>query len=254
MFDTILSMESLLIFLTAVLATTISSMSGGGSSVIAIPIFLSMGIPFPMATAMQQLNSTFWVLPSAYNYLKGRKIQWQFLIIYASIGMIGAYFGVLTVTSFNQQTLQRVIGVIILLLILFINIQKQFGLHERQIRSKLRERLVYLFALPMGFYEGLFGSGNGLFFSIISAYTKGFDLIDALGHYFAFSFFWVLLAALILISKGYFDLSLMIPAVLGSLTGGYIGSKFARFKGNKFIKMVFTISGIILGLKLLLGL
>lgn len=250
----ILSVEPVWIFLTAVLATTISSMSGGGSSVIAIPIFLSMGIPFPMATAMQQLNSTFWVLPSAYNYLKGRKIQWLFLIIYAAIGMVGAYFGVLTVTSFNQQILQRIIGVIILLLILFINIQKQFGLQEHQVRSKLRGQLVYLFALPMGFYEGLFGSGNGLFFSIISAYTKGFDLIDALGHYFAFAFPWVLFAALTLILKGYFDLNLMIPAVLGSLTGGYMGSKFARLKGNKFIKVVFTISGIVLGLKLLLGL
>lgn len=207
-----------------------------------------------MATAMQQLNSTFWVLPSAYNYLKGRKIQWRFLIIYASIGMIGTYFGVLTVTSFNQQILQSTIGVIILLLILFINIQKQFGLKEHQIRSKLRERLVYLFALPMGFYEGLFGSGNGLFFSIISAYTKGFDFIDSLGYSYAMAFPWVLLAALVLILKGYFDLHLMLPAVFGSVIGGYIGSKYARFKGNKFIKMVFTIFGIILGLKLLLRL
>ncbi len=247
-------MEALLIFLTAVLATTISSMSGGGSSVIAVPVFLSMGIPFPMATAMQQLNSTVWVLPSAYNYLKCRKIQWGFLILYAAIGMIGAYFGVLTVTAINQAVLQRIIGMFILLIIVFINLQRQFGLHEHQVRSILKERIMYLFALPMGFYEGLFGSGNGLFFSLISAFLKGFDLIDALGHYFAMAFPWVAFAAVTLMLKGYFNLHLMLPSTLGALTGGYIGSRYARLKGNKFIKMVFTITGIVLGLKLLLGL
>lgn len=246
-------MESIWIFLTALLAITISSMSGGGSSVIAIPIFLSMGIPFPMATAIQQVNSSFWVLPSAYNYLKGRKINWKFLIIYATVGLIGTYFGTLVVTSLDQKILSKLVGAIILLLIAFINYQKKLGLEEHQVRSKFKERLIYIFALPMGFYEGLFGSGNGLFFSIISAYTRGFDLIDALGHYLAMAFPWVLFSALILIFKGYFDLHLMIPAAIGSLIGGYIGSRYASLKGNKFIKMVFTVFGIILGIKLLIG-
>ena len=106
----------------------------------------------------------------------------------------------------------------------------------------------------MGFYEGFFGSGNGIFFTLVTAYTKGFDFIDALGYYYAVAFPWVVVGALVLMSKGYFDLSLMIPAVLGSLLGGFIGSKYARLKGNKFIKIAFTTVGIILGLKLLLNL
>jgi len=45
--------------------------------------------------------------------------------------------------------------------------------------------------------------------------------------------------------KGYFDLAIMAPAVVGSVAGAYIGSKF--------IKLLFVVVGGILGLKLLLG-
>ncbi|MBI2600566.1 sulfite exporter TauE/SafE family protein [Candidatus Daviesbacteria bacterium] len=246
-------MESIWIFIAAFIATTISAMSGGGSSIIAVPIFLSMGIVLPMAVAIQSISGVFWVLPSAFNYLKGRKIEWMFLLLFAGIGTIGSYFGALAITSFDQKPLAAIVGLLILFLIGFMNYQKNLGLQEQHVRSKFKERLAYVFSFPMGFYEGFFGSGNGIFFTLVTAYTKGFDFIDALGYYYAVAFPWVVVGALVLISKGYFDLSLMVPAVLGSLVGGYIGSKYARLKGNKFVKITFTIIGIILGLKLLLG-
>ena len=71
---------------------------------------------------------------------------------------------------------------------------------------------------------------------------------------FAAAFPWVVFAAALLISKGYYDVSVMIPAVIGSTIGGYIGSKFARYKGNHFIKIMYVIFGGILGLKLVFGL
>lgn len=246
-------MDSIWIFIAAIIATTVSAMSGGGSSIIAVPIFLSMGIPLPMAVAIQSISGAFWVLPSAYNYLKGRKVDWKFLLIFAGIGTIGSFFGALTITSIDQRILTAVVGAIILFLIAFMNYQKNLGLEKKHVRSAFKEKLAYLFSFPMGFYEGFFGSGNGIFFTLVTSYTKGFDLINALGYYYAIAFPWVLVGALVLISKGYFDLSLMVPAVSGALIGGYVGSKYARLKGNKFIKVAFTIVGIILGLKLLLN-
>lgn len=247
-------MEFIWIFIAAIIATAVSAMSGGGSSIIAVPVFLSMGIPLPMAVAMQSISGAFWVLPSAYNYLKGRRIDWTFLFLFAGIGTIGSYFGALAITSINQRLLTIIVGILILFLVGFMSYQRNMGLKEKPVRSKLRGKMAYILSFPMGFYEGFFGSGNGIFFTLVTSYTRGFDFIDALGYYYAVAFPWVVVGALVLISKGYFNLSLMIPAVLGSLIGGYIGSKYARLKGNKFIKIAFTIIGIILGLKLLLGL
>ena len=245
-------MTGVIVFLISVLGTIISSMSGGGASIITIPVFLSLGISFPMAMAMHLLSCAFWVLPSARNYLKGRHVDWLFLILFAGLGLIGVSFGVKLITSVNERILRTVAGIMILLVVSLVYFKKELGLEENKSSSKLKERLIYLFSVPMGFYESAFGSGNGAAFSFISLHMKGLDFMKALGYYYAISFPWTVFAAIGLISKGYFDASYMVPAVAGSLIGGYAGSKYGRRKGNAFIKTVFVVVGGLLGLKLLL--
>jgi len=66
----------------------LSSMSGGSVSVINIPVLLSLGILFLMATAAKKVSSSFWVLLASYNYLKDRKVDWRFLLLLSIIGLI----------------------------------------------------------------------------------------------------------------------------------------------------------------------
>jgi hypothetical protein len=245
--------EFFIILLTTFIATILSSMSGGGASVINIPVFLSLGIPFPLAMLMQKISSAFWVLPAAYNYLKGKAIDWVFIVLFSFIGLLGCYFGIIFVLSLNQRTFEIIIGTIIIILVLQTYFQKDLGIKEVVIKSKIRNLLVYPAALILGFYESLFGSGNGIMLAIVSFYTKGFDFVKALGYYYAVAFPWVVFTAILLIGKGYFNIDLIIPAVIGSVAGGYLGSKYARYKGNRFIKIVFVIFGGVLGVKLLLG-
>ena len=246
-------MVPLIIFITGIVATALSSMSGGGTSIINIPVLLWLGVPFPLAIATSQVNSTFWVLPASYNYLKDRKVDWLFLILFSLVGLIGAYFGVQVVLNTDSHVLQTVIGILILLLVTYTYFKREIGLSETKTYPKARQLLAYPFALLLGFYESVFGSGNGIAFAIVSFYTKGFDFVDALGYYFAVAFPWVVFAAILFITKGYYSFEIMLPAVLGSVIGGFIGSKYAKHKGNRFIKLMFVIVGGFLGLKLLLG-
>ncbi|MFZ2149550.1 MAG: sulfite exporter TauE/SafE family protein [Minisyncoccia bacterium] len=244
----------LIILVTAFVSTALSSMSGGGASVINIPVLLFLGIPFPVATVSQKISSAFWVLPASFNYLKGRKVDWKFLIIFGLIGLVGVYAGVQFVVSVNGRLLEFIIGALILILVTYTFFRKDIGLSEQKIYSKFRQSLAYVFALILGFYESIFGAGNGIMFAMTTFYTRGFDFMDALGYYFSVAFPWVVFAAFLLIRKGFFDIHVAIPIVIGSLIGGYVGSKYAKYKGNKFIKMMFIIIGSILGLKLLFGL
>lgn len=243
----------LIIFFTSIIATALSSMSGGGASVINIPVLLALGTPFPVAMVAQKISSAFWVLPASRNYLKGRKVDWMFLILFAIVGLVGVYAGVQFIVQVNKEVMGRVIGALILCLVTYTLFKKDVGMLEHKTCSKFRQGLAYVFALILGFYESIFGSGNGIMFSMVTFYTRGFDFVDALGYYFSVAFPWVVFAAILLVAKGYFSWSVVIPSVLGSLIGGYIGSKYARYKGNDFIKMMFVIIGGILGLKLVLG-
>ncbi len=237
------------------LATFVSSMSGGGSSMITIPLYLSLGIPFPTANAVHQSSSFFWVLPASRNYLKGRTMNWQFLATYASIGLFGAYIGATLVASINEEFFKPIIGIIIFGLVISMAFRKEAGIVDKQHEpGKFKKYLFYITAPFLGFYESVFGSGNGVIFSTLAIKFRGNDLIKALGYYYFISFFWVGLTAVILIRDGHFNLQLMIATIIGSVLGGHFGSKLGRLKGNLFIKYAFIIVGGILGLKLILGL
>ena len=246
-------LDFLIILITAFISTALSSMSGGGASVINIPVLLWLGVSFPIATVSQKISSAFWVLPASFNYLKGRKVDWLFLITFGLVGLVGVYAGVQFIVSVNPRMLEIVIGVLILLLVTYTFFKKDVGLSEQKIYSKARQTLAYVFALILGFYESIFGAGNGIMFAMTTFYTRGFDFMDALGYYFSVAFPWVVFASFLLIRKGFFDFSIAIPIVIGSLIGGYVGSKYAKYKGNKFIKTMFVVVGSLLGVKLLLG-
>ena len=229
-------------------------MSGGGASVINIPVMLSLGISFPLASAAQKVSALFWVLPASRNYLKGRKVDWAFLWIFGLVGLIGVYLGAVVAVSIDIRMVEVIVGILILVLVLYVLLQSDIGLKETKVYSKLRRFMAYIFAPILGFYETFFGSGNGILFSIVTLKTRGFDFIDALGSYYAIAFLWDILAVAFFLSKGYFSFEVMVTTVIGSLIGGYVGSRYAKYKGNKFIKIMFAIIGTILGVKLLLGL
>ncbi len=246
--------HSIIILISSFIATALSSMSGGGASVINIPVMLSLGVSFPLATAAQKVSSMFWVLPASYNYLKGRRVDWKFLGLFSVIGLVGVYFGTVVVLAINQRLAGIIIGLLILALVFYVLWKKDVGITETIVPSKFRQTLSYVFAPILGFYESFFGSGNGILFSIVTFKTRGFDFIDALGYYYSVAFLWEILAVVVFISQGYFSWGVMAPTVVGSLIGGYVGSRYARYKGNKFIKIMFAIVGTVLGVKLLFGL
>lgn len=243
----------LLVFFSILFSTFLSSMSGGGSTAISLPIFLWAGVPLPLAIAVHRVAAMFWTPFSAQTYLKGRKVDWTFLFLFAAIGLVGMFFGVQFITQVDAEVLSKVIGGIILIFVLYSALKKDLGLKEHKVSSDFKRKLSYFLALPMGFYEGLLGSGNGIAFAALTFYTRGFDLIHALGYYFAIAFFWVTFESVLLIQAGYFDWKIMLAGVLGSMVGSTLGSRLARFKGNRFVKRVFIVIGALLALKLLLS-
>ena len=245
--------QTIILFFTSVIATGLSSMSGGGASVIAVPVMMWMGISFPLAMSVQKFSSIFWVLPASSNYLKGRKVNWKFLILFSLLGLLGVYIGVITVVAIDKRVLEICVGILIILLVIYTALRRNIGIKEETVPSKKKRFISYVFGPVLGFYEAVFGSGNGIMFAIVTLKTRGFDFINALGYYYSVAFPWEIFAAALYIYKGYFSWHIMIPCVIGSIIGGYIGSRYAKYKGNAFIKIMFIAIGTILGIKLLIG-
>ncbi len=239
------------IFLTAFVATLISSMSGGGSSIIAIPVYLMLGIPFPAARIIQMVNGAFWTPVAAWNFLRGRRLEIGFVTIFTILGFLGMYAGIMAIVLVPDRTLKILVGCLIFMAVLLVYFRGSLGIEKRERQSRFKRLMGYPFSIILGFYEVILGSGNGIFLSIVTCETRGYDMIDALGAYFVIGFFWDVFGLIFLYQWGHVDPILLIPAVTGAILGSFIGSRFARAKGNAFIKNIFVGIGIILAFKMI---
>lgn len=242
----------LLIFGIAFVAALLSSMSGAGAAMLTTPAWLILGYPLPVAIASNQVNGAAWVLVAARHYLHGRQVDWRLVGGIVAFGLVGAWLGTRVIVSVDSATLERVIGAIILSLVVFMLLRRGFGLHTAP--PALGRLPTSALGVPLGFYEGFFGSGNGIFTSAVLAKTRGFDLLTALGYYYIIAFAWDCFAASIYIGEGHGSLSLMLPSTLGSLAGAWIGSRIGRRRGAGFVRALFIALGGMLGLKLVFGL
>ncbi|MEW6718944.1 MAG: sulfite exporter TauE/SafE family protein [Thermodesulfobacteriota bacterium] len=244
-------MQFLIIFSVAFLASMLSSMSGAGAAILTTPVWLSLGFPLPAVIASNQLNGAAWTPIAARNYLKGKDVDWALIRIMVLVGLAGALVGTTIVRGADAALLKRAIGVIIVALVLIVAFNPSLGRTESG--SILSRRQTGLLAFPIGAYESFFGSGNGLFTSILLAKTRGMPLLTALGSYYAIAFFLNSFAVAVYSAAGHADARLMVPSTAGSVMGAYVGSRIGRGKGFGLVRAMFLTVGGALGMKLALG-
>jgi len=244
-------MQFMIVFSVAFLASLLSSMSGAGSAMLTTPVWLSLGFPLPVAIASNQMNGAAWTLIAARNYLKGRTVDWVLISNMVCFGLVGAYAGTVIVRSLDTHLLQRVIGCIIIGLVVVVGLNPSLGRAESE--PCLSRSLTGVLAFPLGAYESFFGSGNGLFTSILLSKSRGLPLLTALGYYYVIAFTWNCFAVSIYIASGLGDSRLMLPSTAGSMLGAYFGSRLGRRKGYGLVRALFLAVGGVLGVKLALG-
>ena len=244
-------MRFMIVLSVAFVASLLSSMSGAGAAMLTTPVWLALGFPLPVAIASNQLNGAAWTLIAARNYLKGGTVDWALIRIMIFCGLAGAYVGTTIVRGADAHILQRVIGMIIIALVAVVAFNPALGRTESA--PLLSRRLTGVLAFPLGVYESFFGSGNGLFTSILLSKTRGVPLLTALGYYYLISFFWNSFAVSVYSATGFADSSLMVPSTAGSMLGAYMGSRIGRRKGYGLVRALFLTVGGALGVKLALG-
>ncbi|HEY9790079.1 MAG TPA: sulfite exporter TauE/SafE family protein [Candidatus Obscuribacterales bacterium] len=233
-------------------ATFIGSVSGGSTSVITLPCWLSFGFPLPTAVAADKTAGALWTAVASRNYLRGKQLDWPLILGLSGFGIIGAVLGTRVTVSVDPQLLKRVVGGIILTVVAIYWVKKEFGLETTA--PAVGRFTCSIFGFPLGFYEGILGSGNSLISSLTLCKSRGFDLLTSLGHSYLVAFAWCAAAAIAYSGQGFFNWSLTIPAIIGSVLGAQTGSMLGSRMGAKPVKILFSVAGVFFGGKLLLGL
>ncbi len=231
-------------------ASLLAALSGGSSSMITTPAWVALGASLPVAVAADKIAGTFWTLAAARAYLTRQVVDRPLLLLMGLAGVAGAAAGAFLATTVNEGILRRGAGALLLGALALTLRPRPAPAGEPRTAGSAGPAV---FGFPLGVSEGLLGSGNAILTSAVLMRSRGWELLTALGHYYALAAAWCALAAVVYLARGAFDPLLALYATIGSVAGGFLGARLGRTRGSAFLKPFFIVAGVVLAGRLLIA-
>lgn len=228
----------------------IGTISGGGG-LVTIPYLLFTGMPIDTAIATSRMSAFGIGAGSFKNFYTSKKIVWRLVPALLVIAVSGAVIGSMIVINLNEHLLENISGLILLLLLPTLFIDKDFGLKEFK-ASRLKKLIglsLYFFAM---IYGAFFGPGAGIFLIYILAYFFGLSFLKSSATNLVAWMALTTVAFTIFAFNGLVDFKFGFAMLAGVSLGGYFGSKLAIEKGSGFVKIVLTLVVVATSIRLLL--
>ncbi len=231
----------ILLCCTAFAAGFIDAIAGGGG-LIQAPVMLIVFPHVPVATLLGTLKipSFSGTSVAAWHYSKQVDIQWKLMAWVGSVAFLASIGGGFMVSILHNDTLKPIILFVLVAVAIYTYTRKNFGIGKGEpLPFKVAMVKGVLTGLIIGFYDGFIGPGAGSFLILIFVAWLHQDLLHASAHAKLVNLCTNLGSILFFSATGHIYFQLAIPMAACNMVGGYLGSKMALKKGNRFIRIFF---------------
>lgn len=248
-------MEQFILFLISLVANLFSAFAGGGAGLLQLPVLIFLGLPFGVALATHKIASVALGVGATLRHLREGGLQRRFVVFILATGIPGVLLGAGVILQVPGRHAEIALGVLTLGLGVYSVAKGRMGLVEAP-RNRQGRGLwlggLGLFAI--GILNGSLTSGTGLFVTLWLVRWFGADYRQAVAYTLVLvGMFWNGSGAIALGILGDVRWEWLPALLLGSLLGGYAGAHLAILKGNVWIKRVFEVVTLLVGLKLIAG-
>lgn len=248
-------MEQILLFSLSLVANTFSAFAGGGAGLIQLPLLIFLGLPFAVALATHKVASVALGLGATLRHLRGDALERRFALFILLTGVPGVLLGANIILNIPDRLAQIALGVLTMGLGLYSLFKKQLGqTHQPQHRDRSGYAIGGAGLFLIGLLNGSLTSGTGLFVTLWLVRWFGLDYRRAVAYTLILvGLFWNGTGAVVLGILGTIHWQWLPALLAASLLGGYLGAHLAMKKGNAWIKRVFEVVTLLVGLKLVIG-
>ncbi len=247
--------EQLALFVIAVVANAFSAFAGGGAGLIQLPVLIFLGLPFGIALATHKVASVFLGLGATLRNLREHALERRFALFILATGLPGVVVGANIILNVPDRAAEIALGLLTLGLGVYSWLKPQLGQTLAPAHRDRRGLLIgggVLFTI--GALNGSLTSGTGLFVTLWLVRWFGLDYKTAVIYTLILvGLFWNGTGAITLGLLGDIAWSWLPALILGSLLGGYLGAHMAIAKGNRWIKRIYELITVTIGLKLIAG-
>ena len=237
-------MVLLFVFAVGMVAGFVDAIAGGGGLVM-LPGLLFTGLPVNSAIATNKLCGTFGALASSAKFAQSKQVDWKACALMGLPVALGAYAGSRSIDRLPTDWAEPVVIVLIAIITLFVLLKPDFGTLKSAVSPVQTSAPAKQIALSIlagaliGFHDGFFGPGTGIFlvFALISIWP--FDFLKATGTTKVLNLVANAIALITFAIVGNIQYDKGICGAAGVMLGSLIGATFATKKGARLIKPLF---------------
>ncbi len=248
-------LEQSLLFLVSFIANAFSAFAGGGAGLLQLPALIFLGLTFSVALATHKLASVALGVGATLRHWREGSLDLRFSLVMLACGVPGVIIGALGIVHIDDRLAEIALGVLTMSLGLYSLRHPTLG---QDPQATHRDRSGFIIGgiglFLIGILNGSLTSGTGLFVTLWLVRWFGMDYKLAVAHTLVLvGLAWNGSGALTLGLQGVIRWDWVPVLLLASLLGGYVGAHFAILKGNKWIKRVYEIVTLVVGVKLIVG-
>lgn len=216
-----------------------STLVGGGGAV-TIPMLLFMGLPPDQAIATNRF-SAFSNAVGLIKFHKLGQVKWKLGLFLAVFAGLGAALGSTLVLALDTAIIEKGIGVITLLSVPLVFLQRNLGVVEREVSiTKLRHAGGAAVMTILGVLGGFFSS-TGVWFSYVYLWYYGLTFLQTAATRKLAGVAIVTVSLSILIPAGLVSWPLAVAMFVGGGVGSWMGAHYAGKLGNVWVRNIFVL-------------
>ncbi len=244
-------LTDLIIFGIGFFAAFVGSIAAG-SGLILISALLFLGIPLPVALGSTKVGALGSRIGNIIRFLKHQNmgVPWRDIVVLTLIGIPGALLGTFVIVSIESQILEKIIGVILVLLLPFLFREKVLGIVANR-ASGIKRFFSHIGFFLLSIWDGFFSPGASFFQTYLLAKGYGYTLLQGKAVTRIPYFIADAVSISIFVVYALIDYRIAIVLFVGMLLGGYVGTAVAIKKGDAWIKPLLGIVIVVTAIKLI---
>ena len=238
-----------LLFATGLVAGFVDTLAGGGG-LLTLPVLLTICPDPKVALGTNKLQASFGSTSAAFHFTHAGALKVQDVLRACVLTFLGSLAGSILVQQFDSHRLKEIIPVLLLAVATFVWLRPQLG--EKDIHPRIsRVKFDFIFALGIGFYDGMLGPGTGTFLALAFMLGLGFNLAKATIHAKALNCASNIAALIVFLIARKVWFAAGIAMGCGQWLGARLASRMVLTRGTKFIRPVFLTMVVLITLKMI---
>lgn len=216
----------------------INTLAGSGS-LITLPLLIFLGLDANIANGTNRVAILLQNVVGVSKFKQEKLLSLKSAVVFAVPAILGSVIGAQIAVNLDEETMRRVIGGLMVVMLFVILIKPKRWLKGREDQSERRTSIpVLVMFFFIGMYGGFIQAGVGIFLLVGLVLGAGYDLVRANGVKVFIILVFTAFALVIFIVNDQVRWMTGLILAIGNMLGAWVAVKASVKRGADFVRWV----------------